>query len=70
MNIPFYAFFAGRDDSWADGIKNGQIKAAILYRRPPIPADLKPAANDGLPPKYKLVTPANLDEALKDRPSL
>lgn len=65
-NVPFYAFFAGRDTSWADGIRSGRIKAAIVYRRPPLPSDLRPEANHGLPAKFILVTKDNVDAAVKE----
>jgi hypothetical protein len=61
-----YGFVDARDPGWPEGVRSGRIKAVIMYRPRPLPPDTKPEANHGLPPKYNLVTAANLDEALRE----
>lgn len=60
-----YGFIDLRDTGWPAEIKNGRVKAAVMYRLQPLPPDTKPEANNGLPPKFILVTKDNLDEAVK-----
>jgi hypothetical protein len=61
---PLYGFSGGHAMPWADEIRSGRAKAMIVQRRGALPVD---DANGELPPKYMLVTAANLDEALKDQ---
>lgn len=66
---PVYAFLdVSRDASWVNGIKNGRIKAAIIYRLRPSAPDANPeaASGNGLPAKFILVTKDNVDAAVKE----
>ena len=62
--IPVYGFSEGRGTPWADGIRNGSLKAVLIHRKNGSP---QPEKDGDLPPNYFLVTAANLDEALKDQ---
>lgn len=67
FNGPVFAFMdASRDTACFNDIRNGRVRAGIFYRMRPLPPETKPEANNGLPPKFILVTKENLDEAVKE----
>lgn len=67
FNGPVFAFMdASRDTSCLNDIRSGRVRAGIFYRMRPLPPETKPEANNGLPPKFILVTKENLDEAVKE----
>ncbi len=60
-----YGFYAGRETPWVEEIKRGQTKAALLYRPRSLPPETNLESNDGLPPKFILVSTANLNQTVK-----
>ena len=63
--VTYYGFVDARDGGWAEAVKAGRIKAAIMYRIRALPDETAPETNNGLPPKFILVTKDTLDEAVK-----